>query len=90
MPQSFFHTFTLDDESEVAVEYTATGGDPGIYSGPYEGSYPATAPEIEILKAHDNQGNTVFLTQEQDEKFCDWLAENHEDDEPDYGVWGDE
>ena len=88
MSRTYEHTFDLDDERSVIVEYTAEGGDPGSYSSLHEDSYPATAPEIEIVKAVDMDGDVVVLTPEQDEKFCDWLAQNHEDDDPDYG-WDD-
>ena len=89
MSRTYEHTFDRDDETGVVVTYTAEGGDPGVYTGPYEGSYPATAPEIEIVSAATMDGQPVTLTPAEDERMSTWLAENHEDDDPDYGDWDD-
>lgn len=69
------------DETEVEVEYTATGGCPAhMGSLSYEG-HPAEAPEIEIVRVtRSSDGSEVKLSDEEHERIETELAETHEDD----------
>lgn len=80
MPRTYFETFNRDDEAEteVTVEYTYYGGSPANYD------HPGDPSEVEIVKALTDAGE-VQLTDAEDERFTNWILENHEDDEePDY------
>lgn len=84
MTRTYFQTFTRldEDETDITVEYSASGGHPGSWDEPPEG------PEIEIVSAWIDDGTEqcidVTLTDAEVQKFTEWLQENHEDDEPDY------
>lgn len=89
MARTFFQDFDRDDESPVTVEYTITGGCAAQTYGPPEDCYPAEPPEVEIVKSFNDAG-PITLTDAEDERMCLWIAENHEEDEPDYDDWRDE
>ncbi|TQI72948.1 hypothetical protein FHT98_0668 [Bosea sp. AK1] len=88
MPRTHFQDFDRDDESPVTIEYTASGGCSAHMGSMTYAGHPGEPPEIEIVKAF-NEAGPVTLTQAEDERMCLWLAENHEDDEPDYDDWRD-
>lgn len=71
MPRTHETTFERADETEVTVEYTITAIVPATYWEPAEGG------EIEIVKVTDAEGNPAQHTDEEDEKWCNWIAENH-------------
>lgn len=84
MTRTYFQKFNrLDEaETEITVEYSITSGSPATWDEPGE------AGEVELVSAWIDDGTEngipVTLTDAEDEKFCDWLAENHEyDDGPD-------
>jgi hypothetical protein len=85
-----YHKDTLTDEAETDVEvtYTATGGHGGVYSVPWE-SEPPEAPEIEIISVMRlSDGAPLTLSDADADRITQWLAENHQDDDDDYG-WED-
>ncbi len=82
MPRTFFQDFDRDDETEVTVEYTISGGCAPHYGSMNYPGHPGEPPEVEIVKAFNDAG-AVTLTQAEDERMCLWIAENHID-EPDY------
>lgn len=90
MARTHFQDFDRDAGTSVTVEYTVSGGcaaHMGTLS--YEG-HPSEPPEVEIVKAFNDDG-PVVLTSAEDERFCLWIMENHEDegDDPaDYFDWG--
>lgn len=91
MTRTYFQTFNRLDkaETDITVEYLSSGGHPGSWDEPPEGS------EIEIIDAWIDDGTqeciTVKLTDAEVEKFTNWLVENHEDDdEPDYDYHRDD
>lgn len=58
---TFDTTITVNDvEINVTVEWSGTPGDPGVYSGPMEGSYPAEAPEVEIDAVYATEVDAEF------------------------------
>lgn len=79
MTRTHFQAFNrLDEyETEIAVAYTFSAGFAGSWEEPPDG------PEIEIIKAELADGTEITLTDAEEQKFCDWIAENHEDDEGD-------
>ena len=88
--RTHFATMNLRDadETQVDVEYTATGGDPGNTYGLPEDCWPAEAPEIGIVRVTRTADDSeVKLTDEEDERISIHLAETHEDDHSD--DWGD-
>lgn len=89
MPRTFFQDFDRDDGTPVTVEYSARGGCPAHYGSMSYAGHPAEGPEIEIVKAFNDAG-PVSLTDAEDERMWLWIAEHHEDDEPDYDDWRDE
>lgn len=79
MPRTFSQDFDRDDETEVTVDYTISGGCAAHYGSMTYAGHPAEAPEVEIVKAYTDAG-PVVLTQAEDERFCQWIIENHEDE----------
>lgn len=85
MTRTHFTTLNrLDEnETEVQVEYSITPYYPATYDDPAEGG------EVEIVgawtKGDDGADVKVTLTDAEDEKFSQWIAENHDhnDDGPD-------
>jgi len=78
-------SFTRDDgETEIEVDYTISGGCIAHMGSLNYPGHPAEDPEVEIIKAHDADGKEVQLTDAEDLRMCQWIIENHEDDEPDY------
>jgi hypothetical protein len=73
-------TFERADETEVCVEYTITAVVPATWGEPAEGG------EVEIVCVTDKDGNPVKWTDEEDDKWVQWIAENHNhwDDYDDY------
>jgi len=65
-------TFDRDDETEVTVEYTITGVVPATWWEPAEGG------EVEIVKVTNADGVEIKWTDDEDEKWCNWIAENHD------------
>lgn len=83
MPVTYDQDFERDDETEVTVEYTYSGGSPAHYGSLTYPGHPAEPPEIEIVRAYTKDGD-VTLTPAEDERFTNWIAENHVEDEPEY------
>lgn len=88
MPRTFLEMFVRDGEPEieVTVEYTYSGGCPAHYGSMNYPGHPAEPAEIEIVKAF-TAASDVTLTAAEEERFIDWLHENHVEDEPDYDDW---
>lgn len=78
MTRTHLTTFERDDETEVTVQYTITPIIPQTYWQPAEGG------EVEIVKVTDENNVAIQTTDEEDEKWCLWISENHEDDSDDY------
>lgn len=74
-----FTDFERDDETVVTVEYTISPFDPGNTYGPAENCYPPEGGEVEIIKVFNDAG-PVNSTDAEDEKWCAWIAENHDHD----------
>jgi hypothetical protein len=83
MARTYFETFERDDEIEVTVEYSITAYDPGNTYGPAEDCYPPEGGEVEIVRVFNDAGE-VKWTDAEDEKWCSYIAENHDFSEPDY------
>lgn len=89
MARTYFETFERDDETEVTVEYTISAYDPGVSSGPAEICYPPEGGEVEIIKVFNDSGDLKW-TDDEDEKWSAWIAENHQfDDGDDYDDYRD-
>lgn len=71
---TYFHDFKRDDGSEVTVEYGYCGGSPTTYS-PAFGAVGGDAPEVEIVKAFDDNGD-VKLTDAEMEAAEEQIHEN--------------
>jgi hypothetical protein len=88
--------FERDDGTEVCVEYTISPYDPGVSSGPAEICYPPEGGEVEIVRVNDAAGNDIKWTDDEDQKWSDYIAQNHDfddGDDPDYDRdvrWEDE
>lgn len=80
MPRTHETTFERDDETEVTVEYTISPVIPATWYEPAEGG------EVEIVRVTDADGVEIKWTDDEDEKWCSWIAENHDfsDDYEDY------
>lgn len=85
MARTHFQSFERDDETEVTVEYTISDYDPGVLSGPPENCYPPEGGEVEIIRVFTDAGDVTF-TDDEAEKWSDWIAQNHDfdDDYDDY------
>jgi len=85
MTRTFFEKFTRDDqETEIEVEYSISGGCPAHMGSLTYPGHPAEAPEVEIVKAWEVASEKdITLTDAEDERMCQWIIENHEDDGPD-------
>lgn len=88
-PRIWLSDFNRDDEdeSDVTVAYTFSGGSDDTYDasrggpGGWDPGYP---PEIEIYAAF-GFADEVTLTEAEELRFGQWLMENPpEEDEPDY------
>ncbi len=79
MPHTHETEFERADETAVVVEYTISNFVPASYWQPAEGG------EVEIVKVFDTDRNVIQHTDEEDEKWCLWIAENHDFD----GGWDD-
>ena len=90
MARTFYHTTYLpgDDDTEIEVEYTATGGcDAHMGSLDYSG-HPSEAPEIELLKARRKaDGVVITLSDADSERIQQEIAETHEDPSDDDWDW---
>lgn len=82
MAVTYFADFTRDDETEVTVEYSISGGCAAHMGSLSYAGHPAEAPEVEIVKVF-NESGPVKHTDAEDERWCQWIVENHEDDGPD-------
>lgn len=78
MTRTHLTTFERDDGTEVTVEYTITPIIPQTYWQPAEGG------EVAIVKVTGENNVEIQTTDEEDEKWCLWIFENHEDDRDDY------
>ena len=93
MARTYFMDFNrLDEaETEITVEYTISGGCPAHYGSLTYPGHPAEAPEVEIVRAwvippkgqSDKDAPDITLTEAEDEKFRQYIIENHEDEGPD-------
>lgn len=81
MSATHFTSFERDDETEVTVEYTISPYDPGVSSGPPEICYPPEGGEVEIVGVNDADGRELQWTDAEDEKWSDWIAQNHDFDD---------
>lgn len=88
MPRTFSQDFERDDETEVTVDYTISGGCAAHYGSFNYPGHPGEPPEVEIVKAYTDAG-PVVLTQTEDERFCQWIIENHEDEGDDPADYAD-
>jgi hypothetical protein len=84
MTRTYFESFNRldEDETEIKVEYSINAGCPATYDS------PAESGEVEIVGAWIDDGTEagilVKLTDAEDAKFRQWIAENHDhDDGPD-------
>lgn len=94
MTRKYYANFNRDDEAETAitVQYTITGGCAAHYGDMNYPGHPAEAPEVEITEAYLKPPAGEFITKDtprltlteaEEQKFRDWIIENHEEDEPD-------
>lgn len=80
MKRTFFQDFDRDDDTQVTVEYTFTGGCPAHMGSMNYPGHPAEPAEVEIIKAWETTSEKdVVLTEAEDTRFCQYLIENHED-----------
>lgn len=88
----FTHTFTRDDGvTEVAVEFSVTGGSPANTSGPPEFCDPGEPPEVEVESVTCLvDGSDLTLTDAETQRAINEAHENlPEDDGPDPDDWRD-
>jgi hypothetical protein len=81
MSRTHTMSFERDDETEVTVEYTISDYDPGVSSGPPEICYPPEGGEVEIIRVNDEAGNDIKWTDDEDQKWVDYIQENHDFDD---------
>lgn len=89
----FTRTFTRDNgETEVAVEYSMTGGSPAVTSGPPEFCDPGEAPEVEIesVTCLVDGADLVLTDAEAARAINEAYADLPEDDGPDPDDWRDQ
>lgn len=81
--RTHFYEFARDDGTVVTVEYGVRGSySPTTYS-PHSGAYGGDVPEFEIIKAFSDTSDDVTLTDAEEQKVYDYLAEHYEEDEED-------
>ena len=68
-------------EIEVEVTYNFTPGQPGKLSGPWEDSYPATDPDIEVLSVNPDIAGKIADHLESDEAFYSYICELHDEED---------
>jgi hypothetical protein len=81
MSRTHYTSFEREDGTEVAVEYTISQYDPGVSSGPAEICYPPEGGEVEIISVKDEAGNSVKWTDDEDQKWSDYIQQNHDFDD---------
>lgn len=74
----------LADSDEIEVEFDYSPGSPAQTCGPPESCDPGEGPEIDGLTAYRG-GEKIALSNEEDEKLCQWLYEHHDFDDDDDG-----
>ena len=84
---TFYIEMNLGEWCEIGieVEYSISDYDPGCCSGPPENCYPPEGGEVEIISATTEDGLPFSWTDDQDERWSTWIAENHDFDDGRYG-----
>jgi predicted dehydrogenase len=82
MASTFTITLHRDDETEVTVEYSISGGCSAHMGSLTYAGHPEESPEVEIVDVFTESGSLKW-TDAEDERWCQYILENHEDDGPD-------
>lgn len=76
---TYFQDFKRDDSSDVTVEYEISYGSSTTYSPAY-GADGGEGVEVTIVKVFDDINPSIQYTDDENERWSDYIAEHHEFD----------